>query len=714
MKVLILGGGPAGLYSALLLKKANRSHDITVIERNPPEATYGWGIVFSDRTLSSLREADYKSYKDITDHFVIWDSIDVRYRGTIIRSGGHVFAGIARKMLLQILQHRCREAGVEMKFECDVTNLAQLGDYDLLIAADGINSLVRAAWADFSKPSLSVGKAKFVWLGASRAFDSFTYIFEENEHGLFQVHSYPFDGSTSTFIVECTEESWRNAGLDRATEEDTIAYCEKLFGDALDGCSLHSNRSLWINFVTVRNRIWKHNNIVLLGDAAHTAHFTIGSGTKMAMEDAIGLANAFEQFNDVEAALTEYELGRRPIIETLQKAAGESRTYFENTRRYLDFEPMQFAFQLLTRSRISYDDLRVRDTRFMDSMDRWFWTRVAAASPCAAPALVAPPPMFTPIRLRGMTLPNRAVLSVTSSGQASDGMPSDRHRDELVKRAKGGAGLVLTEVAAVSPEGRVTPGCAGMFHVEHRDAWADIINNIHARTAAKVALQLGHAGRRGSARPRWEGLDRPLREGNWPLVSASPIPYTPASQVPKEMNAAEMAKVRDDFVRAARMADEAGFDLLQLQFAHGYLLASFLSPLTNQRKDQYGGALENRMRFPLEVLDAVRAEWPEEKPIAVAISATDCVKGGFEVQDAVLVARALKEHGCDMVSVLAGQTTMDATPSYSAGFLTSLSDWVRNEARIPTMTAGHLTTTDQVNTIIAASRADLCVMDVTR
>ena len=713
MKVLILGGGPAGLYSGLLLKKADPTRQITVIERNPADATYGWGIVFSDRTLSSLREADYRSYKDITDHFVLWDAIDVCYRGKTVRSGGHVFAGISRKVLLQLLQRRCAEAGVEMKFQCEVNNVAQLKDCDLLIAADGINSTIRAAYADAFRPSLSVGNAKFVWLGATRAFDSFTYIFAENEHGLFQVHSYPFDGATSTFIVECAEQAWRAAGLDHATEADTIAYCEKLFADSLRGCSLLPNRSNWINFVTVKNRVWKHENIVLLGDAAHTAHFTIGSGTKLAMEDAIALSNAFDQKSDIEAALNEYELGRRPVVEALQRVADESRTYFENTSRYLGFEPIQFAFQLLTRSgRITYNDLRVRDSHFADAVDRWFFNRIIGNADCSTAALIAPPPMFTPFRLRGVTLQNRAAMSVISSGLAKNGIPSGQHSRELIRRAQGGAGLVLTEIAAVSSEARITPGCAGMFTESHRDAWAKIVKTIHSNSSAKIGIQLGHAGRRGATRPRWEGVDRPLRAGAWPLISASPIPYTPQSQVPKQMDSSDMARVRADFVAAAEMADAAGFDILQLHFAQGYLLASFLSGLTNHRTDSYGGSFENRLRFPLEVFDAVRASWPEDKPISVAISATDWASGGCEPACAVGIARALKEHGCDLISIFAGQTVAETKPVYGGGFLIPFSDRIRNEAHIPTMAGGQLTTMDQVNTVIAAARADLCVMDI--
>jgi anthraniloyl-CoA monooxygenase len=714
VKIVVLGAGPGGLYSAILLKKAHPSHDITVIERNPPDATFGWGIVFSDRTLTSLREADYRSYKSITDHFVIWDAIDVRYRKQVIRSEGHVFAGIARKKLLQILQQRCAEVGVAMHFHRDLADVSQLPPYDLLIASDGINSLVRKAYAEVFQPSLEIGKSKFVWLGAAMPFDSFTYLFEENEHGLFQVHAYTFDGDTSTFIVECTEQAWRNAGLDQATEADTIAYCEKVFDDTLKGRALLPNRSLWLNFVTVRNKTWSHGNIVLLGDSAHTAYFGIGSGTKMAMEDAVALANSFERHSDIESALNGYELERRPVIESLQRAAHESRTYFEETPRYLHFEPMQYAFRLLTRAKISYDNLRIRDARYVASMDRWYWGRVVQGQSGASTALVVPPPMLTPLRLREMTAANRSVLAAASSSLAKDGLPGGEHREALVRQALSGAGLVMTEIAAVAPEGRITPGCAGMYADEQQRAWSGIVEEIRRVSDAKLCIQLGHAGRRGATRPRGEGLDRPLRQGSWPIVSASAIPYSPRSQTPTAIDGAGIANLRQDFVRAAQRAAEAGFDMLQLHFAQGYLAASFLSSLTNQRQDCYGGSLENRMRLLIEVLDDVRAVWPKERPLGIALTATDWSKGGFEIDDAVTVAAALKKHGCDIITVLAGQTVIDDDPHFGPGFLTSQSDRVRNEAHIPTIAAGYLTSTDQVNTIIAAGRADLCIMDLQR
>lgn len=711
MKILIIGGGPGGLYSGLLIKKAEPAWEITVLERNPPDATYGWGIIFSDRTLASFREADSKSYQDITDHFVIWETIRVHYRKEVVRCGGHVFAGISRQLLLNLLQRRCAEVGVQMRFGVEVSDLSEFAGFDLLIAADGASGIVRRTYAKVFQTKVAEGMSRFIWLGAGKAFDCFTYLFNENEQGLFQVHAYPFDGVRSTFIVECAEGVWRRAGLDQATELETIRYCEKVFADALGGRPLLPNNSKWLTFPTITNRTWHHRNIVLLGDTAHTAHFTIGSGTKMAMEDAIALAGALERDSDLETALKEYELERRPIVEALQKAAADSQSYFENVRRYLHLEPLPFSFYLLTRSgRISYDDLRRRDPHFAEAVDRWFVERTLEAPVCGARAVVGPPPMFTPIRLREMTLVNRVALACVSTASAEGGVPGDRHRAQFHQRMFG-AGLILTEPVAVSAEGRITPGCAGMYRPEHGAAWASIVNSIHSRCPAKLAMQLGHAGRRGSTRPRWEGLDRPLREGNWPLLSASPLLYAPWSQVPKEMDAADMEKVREDFVRAARMAAEAGFDLIQLHFAHGYLLASFLSPLTNMRSDRYGGSLENRMQFPMEIFDAVRQVWPRERPVAVAVSGSDWKKGGTGVEDAVAFVRKLQEHGCDLVTVLAGQTTMDAEPTYGPGFLAPLGDQVRNEAGVPVMIGGNIITADQINTLLAAGRADLCILD---
>ena len=732
MKIVILGAGPAGLYCGLLIKKADPSYDITVIERNPPDVTYGWGVVFSDRTLASFQRADYKSYEEITGSFVIWDAIDVHYRGETIRCGGHVIAAISRKMLLEILQKRCAELGVKLIFNTEVdlvqsskldnsqlaTRNLQLPEHDLLIAADGLNSIVRNTYEEKFKPSIEMGKAKYIWLGADKVLDAFNFIFHETEHGLFQVHAYPFSGTTSTFIVECTEQAWLNAGLDKADEAQSLTFCQQLLNDDLGGVPLLSNNSKWINFPTLKTRNWHlttensklktQNSVVLLGDAAHTAHFSIGSGTKLAMEDAIALANAIERHPDLETALNEYELERKPVVETFQRAASESQTYFETINRYLGLEPMQFAFQLLTRSgRITYDDLHFRDARFGDAVDRWHarvgkfegW-KVGRLQPVSSDLpLIAPPPMFAPIRLRETVLPNRVAY------QAEHSALSTQH-----SALPSGAGLVLTDICAVSAEGRITPESDVLYEDSHVAAWTRVVERAHEQAQAKIGVQLGHAGRRGSTRPRVKGLDRPLLEGNWPLISASPIPYTPQSQVPKEMDRADMDCVRDQFVWAAQLANEAGFDLLQLHMAHGYLLASFLSPLTNQRSDEYGGDLEHRARFPLEVFDALRAAWPADKPMSVALTATDCARGGFEVDDAVAVARLLKERGCDLIEVLAGQTTMNSEPAYGRGFLTHYSDRIRNEAGIPTTVGGYLTTSNEVNTALAAGRADLCIL----
>ncbi|HEY6408402.1 MAG TPA: FAD-dependent monooxygenase, partial [Ktedonobacteraceae bacterium] len=705
VKIVILGGGPAGLYSGLLIKKANPTHDITIIERNPANVTYGWGVVFSDRTLASFQRADYKSYEQITNRFVMWDTIDVQYREETIHCGGHVIASISRKHLLNILQSRCEEVGITLMFNREINDLADLDGYDLLIAADGLNSLVRKTYEAHFKPGIELGKARYIWLGADKVLDAFTFIFRENEHGLFQVHAYPSSGTTSTFIVECDETTWLNARLNEADEDYSVAYCQRLFAGDLGGAALLSNNSKWISFPALKTRHWHHRNMVLLGDAVHTAHFSIGSGTKLAMEDAIALASAIEQHADLESALNEYELERKPVVEIFQNAAQVSQAYFETIKRYLGLKPLQFAFQLLTRSRrISYDDLRLRDPRFGDAVDRWFAQKYSNEHNS-----FAPPPMFAPLKLRTLTLSNRVALDRATIKVA----PTDEvHVTRRAQDQGQSAGLVITGPVAISEEGRITPGCAGIYDASHVTIWKEIVNAVQsgATMATRIAIELGHAGRRGATQARSEGLDRPLRQGSWPLISASPLPYTPHSQIPREMNRDDMDSVCNDFVRAAHMAQEAGFDLLQLNFAHGYLLASFLSPLTNLRCDAYGGDLEGRMRYPLEVFDAVRAAWPENKPISVAISVSDCVKGGFGTEDAVIFARLLKAHGCDILQVQAGQTTIESEPAYGRGFLTQFSEQVRNEARIPTMVGGYLTTSNEVNTILAAGRADLCIL----
>jgi len=712
LKIVSIGGGPAGLYFSILMKKADPSHDITVIERNRPDDTFGFGVVFSDATMRHFRDADAESYDEIARNFAHWDNIDIHYKGTVLTSTGHGFAGMSRKKMLNILQRRAASLGVKLEFEKEVTDLAPYADADLILAADGVNSIIRNTYAEHFQPEIDWRRNKFVWLGTTRPFPSFTFIFKENAHGLWRVHAYQYDRDYATFIVECTEETWKRAGLDQADEDRTLEYCEALFREELQGHRLIKNRSLWRTFPTIRNKHWHYGNIVLMGDAAHTAHFSIGSGTKLAMEDAIALAQTLQRHRDVDAALDAYEVERRPAVESVQRAAQVSLQWFEETERYFGkLEPIQFAFSMLTRSlRITHANLKLRDPKFVAAVDAWFAEKAANQSGVNVPAEPPPPPMFTPFRLRGLVLQNRVVVSPMCQYSAEDGLPNDWHLVHLGSRAIGGCGLIITEMTDVSREGRITPGCAGMYKPEHVTAWRRIVDFVHTHSFAKIGIQLAHAGRKGSTRRLWEGIDEPLPEGNWPLISASPIPYLPHSQVPKEMDRADMDKVRDDFVRAARMADEAGFDLIELHFAHGYLLASFISPLTNRRTDEYGGSIENRMRFPLEIFDAVRAVWPQEKPISVRISATDWVPGGFTAEDAVVVARMLKDHGCDIIDVSAGQTVPDARPQYGRLFQTPFSDRVRHEAEIPTMTVGNISSWSDVNSILAAGRADLCVL----
>jgi len=710
VKVLIVGGGPGGLYVGLLLKKQNPAHDITIVERNPAGATYGWGVVFSSLTLTSFREADYKTYKAISDHFVTWDPIDVRYRGELIRCGGHTFAGLSRRALLQILADRCAELGVPVHWQSELTDFSHFPDYDLVIAADGVNSAIRKLHADVFKPTTRIGKTKYIWFGTHRVFDSFTFVIRDNEHGLFRVHAYPFDGETSTFIVECDEPTWLNAGLDKADEATSIAYCEALFADVLEGQRLMSNKSAWVQFVELKNRQWSHGNIALLGDAVHTAHFSIGSGTRLAMEGAISLANAFAVKNEVKAALKAYELDRKPRVEQIQLAARESQSYFETLSRYTHLEPVQFSFHLLTRSgRLNYDNLRLRDPYYMDKVDRWFADHQRQNQ---SPAIVAGPPFSAPLKFPGgLALSNRIALSPPPLYNSPNGIPGSDYAAGVMKRATGGAALILTEPVAVAAEGRITPGDLGLYDDGQKTAWAKLVEQVHQNSPAKIVLQLSHAGRRGSTRPRQFGLDKPLRESAWPLIAPSALPFTPQNQTPKAMEPADMELVCQQFVQAAKRADEAGFDALMLNMAHGYLLGSFLSPLTNRRGDDYGGSLvENRLRFPLEVFDSVRAVWPEDKPLMASLNADDWADGGLTPDDAAQITRILKQHGCELILPLAGQTIPDDKPTYGPNFLAKYAELLHSDTGILTITTGGISTTSQVNSILAAGSADLCVL----
>ena len=700
MKIVAIGGGPAALYFAILMKKADPAHEITVLERNRLDDTFGFGVVFSDATQNNLAAADPDTYNEMASHFAHWDDIDVHYRGEVISSTGHGFSGLSRRALLAVLARRCQELGVCLETGTDVKDPSVYGSADLLVAADGFNSTIRHRYSKYFEPTLDERANRFVWLGTTRPFPAFTFYFKRDKHGLWRVHAYQYEQGHSTFIVEATEATWRAAGMDTASEDDTVAFCEALFKDELQGHRLLKNRSLWRSFVTVRNAKWSHGNVVLVGDAAHTAHFSVGSGTKLAIEDSIALAGALHRLSDVPDALAAYEAERRPAVESLQRAAQVSLQWFEDTERYMDLEPLQFAFNLLTRSlRITHDNLKARDPKFVHAVDRWF----SGAEP-------PPPPMFTPFKLRDMVLTNRVVVSPMCQYIAEDGMPNDWHLVHLGSRAIGGAGLVFSEMTDVSREGRISPGCTGMYSSGHVEAWKRIVDFVHSNSQAKVGIQLGHAGRKGSTQRMWEGMDEPLPAGNWPIISASPLPYYPHSQVPKEMTRADMNQVKNDFVRAAELSNQAGFDLLELHFAHGYLLASFISPLTNKRTDSDGGSLENRMRFPLEVFDAVRAVWPAHKPMSVRISAVDWAPGGMQPADAVVVARLLKAHDCDITDVSAGQTVAEAKPQYGRQFQTPFADRIRHEVGIATMAVGNISSYQDVNTILAAGRADLCVL----
>ena len=706
---MCLGGGPAGLYSAILLRKALPQVRVEVYERNRPDDTFGWGVVFSDQTMGNFRTADPESHDAITGAFHHWDDIAIHFRGRRFVSGGHGFAGISRKRLLNLLQERAHELGVHQSFQHEVADIADFGDADLLIAADGVNSRTRNNHKGVFEPDVDVRKCRFIWLGTTQKFDAFTFAFEPTEHGWFQIHAYQFSQDLSTVIVETREETWKAHGLDQANTAQSIDFCERLFGRYLDGHPLQSNAnhlrgSAWLNFNRVACKNWHHGRTVLIGDAAHTAHFSIGSGTKLAMEDAISLVKHVTATNDFDAALGAYHKERNVEVLKLQSAARNRMEWFENVARYVHLPPEQFAYSLLTGSqRIGHENLKVRDPQFVAGYEQWLARQDGAVE--------ARPPMFLPFKLRGLELANRVVVSPMAQYCAVDGVPTDWHLVHYGHRALGGAGLVYTEMTCVTPDGRITPGCPGLWNAAQRDAWQRIVDFVHANSPAKICLQLGHAGRKGSTQVGWEKMDHPLPEGNWPILAPSPLPYYEGiSQVPVQMTRSDMDDVRDAFVRATRFGVQAGFDMLELHMAHGYLLASFLSPLTNHRRDEYGGSVENRLRFPLEVLEAVRKEWPVDKPLSVRISATDWADGGLSEEDGLAIARAFAKAGLDMIDVSTGQTVPHQKPVYGRMWQTPFADKIRNEIGIATMAVGNIFECDHVNSIIAAGRADLCAI----
>jgi len=713
VKIACIGGGPAGLYFAISMKLRDPAHEVEVFERNPPGVTFGWGVVFSDQTVENLTANDLKSAAIIAKEFAHWDDIDVHIRGETITSSGHGFIGIGRKRLLEILQQRARELDVILTFEaeCDPAD-PKWRAYDLVIASDGANSRFRDAYADAFGVDVDVRRNKFVWLGTSKVFDAFTFAFEETEHDWIWAHAYRFAPDASTFIVECSEETWRKFGFDKMSQDESIAACEQLFAKYLDGHRLQSNAShligsaAWLNFRRIKCERWSSGNVILLGDAAHTAHFSIGSGTKLALEDAIKLAEVLNREGlSLVAALDEYQAERNLEVLKLQNSARNSTEWFETLGRYLHFEPLQFAYSLLTRSqRISHENLRLRDREWLEGVERWFWARAGVPDKSAAP-------MFAPFKMREMTVENRITVSPMAMYSALDGVPNDFHLVHLGERALGGAGLVFTEMTCVSPEGRISPGCTGMWNDDHVGAWKRIVDFVHANSKAKICLQLGHSGAKGSTRLGWEGNDVPLDEGNWPVMAASDVPWSPANQVPRAMTRTDMDLVRDQFVAATHMAVECGFDMVELHAAHGYLLSSFITPLQNRRTDEYGGSLENRLRYPLEVFAATRAAWPSDRPMSIRISATDWAgEQGITPDDAVEIGEAFAREGADLIDVSAGQTWTDAQPVYGRMFQTPFSDKIRNEGRLATMAVGNIYEPDHANSILAAGRADLVAL----
>ena len=719
MRIAVIGGGPGGLYFAALAKQLGPGHEITVWERNAHDDTFGFGVVFSDETLGGIEHADPAIHRQMQRDFARWDDIDVHFKDEVITSGGHGFAAMSRKRLLELLQARCADLGVDVRFLTSAPDVASLKEeYDLVVAADGLNSVVRTKYADTFAPTMDVRDCKYMWLGTDKVFDAFKFYIRETPYGVMQIHGYPFDASGSTFIIEMNSAVWREAGFEKfaadatapgESDERSIELVRELFSDVLGDHEVLANNSKWINFTTIRNDTWRHENVVLLGDAAHTAHFSIGSGTKLAMEDALALAACIHEEPDLDSALAAYETERKPVVASTQRAAQASLEWFEDLAQYTHQEPLQFGFNIMTRSRrVTYDNLRLRDPEFIDRVDAWFADHERRNG--HAPGDVRPP-MFQPFRLGDLELQNRIVVSPMDMYVSVDGMPGDFHFAHLCGKALGSAGLVMTEMVCVSPEGRITPGCTGLWNEAQATGWRRITDFVHTESNSKIGLQLGHSGGKGSTKLMWEGIDQPLEAGNWEVVAASPVAYQPGvNQVPRALTRAEMDEITEQFVAATRRGASAGFDLVELHCAHGYLLSSFISPITNRRADEYGGSLENRLRFPLEVFSAMRAEWPDDRPMTVRISATDWCEGGITIEETMQVAAAFEQAGAAAIDVSTGQVTSSEQPEFGRSYQTPYADRIRNRTNIHTIAVGVISSYDDVNSILLAGRADLCAL----
>ena len=715
MRTAIIGGGPGGLYLAALLKQLDPAEDVTVWERNAPDDTFGFGVVFSDETLGGIETADTVIFSEMEREFARWSDIDVVYGGATHTVGGQGFAATSRKRLLQILQRRAIDLGADVRFQAEAPDVAQLASsYDLVVAADGLNSRVRGVYPDSFRPSLDVRKSKYIWLGVDRALEAFTFIVKQTPHGVIQIHGYPYSATESTFVIEMHEDVWRRAGFDATKDQvfppgvsdrHAIDKLSEIFADELGDMHLLANNSKWLNFTTVRNESWRHENVVLLGDAAHTAHFSIGSGTKLAMEDALALAATLHEHADLTEALEAYEQERRPVVLSTQRAAQASLEWFENIAQYAGQDPLQFSFNLLTRSRrITFDNLALRDGPFARAVQAGFARGVG--EPEDVPALFQPYSIGGKLRLK-----NRVVVSAMDMYSADDGVPGDFHLVHLGSKAIGGAGLVMTEMIAPAADGRISPWDTGLYTDEQQASWTRIVRFVHDTTTAKIGAQLGHSGRKGSTKKMWEGIDDPVEEGGWDPIGPSAIPYGPGSLVPKEADAGDLERIRQEFVAAARRAAEAGFDLLEVHAAHGYLLSSFLSPIANHRTDRYGSSLENRLRYPLEVFDAVRDAWPADRPLSVRLSADDWIPGGNTEEDAVEIAAAFIAHGADQISVSSGQVAKHERPAFGRSYQTPFADKIRNrvakQAGVGVVAAGIISSHDDVNSLLLAGRADL-------